>query len=182
MSAKQNKGKVSFDKEDSKWGYIKGTVKWAKVLEADDYGHYSLSLYVSDEEKDKYVSIVSEVANYSFNECTSLGINPMLKEVTLKEDKEGNEYIGFKLEAVNSYTGDTNHLTFVDKYGNTVHDWNKLIGNGSTIKVKYRAKPYCVNKNAGAGVRMFAIQIIDLVEYTSGSSNGFSDESESDEF
>ena len=184
MAVKEIKGKVAFDKEDAKWGFVKGEAKWCKVLKPDDYGNFGVSLYVDKEEMAKYLEVVEAVADTAFDGATELGKKANKQDEFTKHDKEGKEFISFKLEGVNSYSGEPNKITIIDKYGNEVKDWDKLIGNGSIVKVKYRAKPYFMSssKIAGASVRFFALQVINLEEYSGGGGNGFSNEaSDSDE-
>ena len=65
-----------------------------------------------------------------------------------------------------------------DAGGNKVVDWDKLVGNGSVVKVKYRVAPYYMSstKMVGISYSFYAVQVINLVEFSQGDS-GFGGES-----
>ena len=173
--AKITKGRVEFENEASqpKFGYVKGTCKWAKVLDVDDYGNYSISLYGDDVlEMEEELKAMQESAA---KEIEDLGKKYVLADL-FKEDNEGNKFLGFKLPE-KKYDGTDNKIDIYDAGGNKVDDWDKLIGNGSVIKLKYRIAPYYMSstKMVGISYKFYAIQVINLVEYTQGDS-GFGDE------
>jgi len=182
MAATENKGKIVFAKEDAHWGYVKGACKWAKVLKPDEYGNYSIDIYPSPEDMAHFKEVMQGVADTAYDGVVALGKKPMKQTDFVKEDKEGKEMIKFKLEAENTYSNEANHITIYDVYGKEVKDWDKLVGNGSIVKIKYRAKPYFMasSKVAGVSTRFFAIQIINLSEYSGGTQSGFGDETSGD--
>ena len=173
------KGRVKFTEESSQpiFGYVKGECKWAKVLEPDDYGNFSISLYGDNvlELEEELVELQKSAAK----EIAELGKKYQLADI-FKEDDEGKKFIGFKLPATN-YQGEPNKIDIYDVTGKKVEDWSKLIGNGSIVKIKYRAAPYYMGstKMVGISYKFYALQVIDLVEYKAGD-KGFGDETDSD--
>jgi hypothetical protein len=170
-----SKGRVTFTEEGSQaaFGYVKGEAKWAKVLEVDDYGNYSISLYGDQvAELEEELKAMQESAAKDVEE---LGKKYVLADL-FKEDNDGNTFLGFKLPE-EKFDKTPNKITIFDAGGNRVDDWDKLIGNGSLVKIKYRIAPYYMSstKMVGISYKFYAIQVINLVEYTEGDS-GFGDE------
>jgi len=177
--AKINKGKVEFETE-AKFGYLKGSSKWAKILEADDYGNFSISVYPDEETLKHFEDEMKELQAAAVAELDDVGKKYMEADV-IKEDDDGNKFVSFKLKE-EGWEGKKNSIQIYDVYGNQVPDWDKLIGNGSVVKVKYRAAPYYMasSKMCGVSYRFYAVQVIKLEEYTQGDS-GFGDETDGDE-
>lgn len=173
--AKINKGKVTFEKAEAQFGYVKGECKWAKVLDIDDYGNYSISMYGDEvvELQEELEALRDEAAG----EIEALG-KPFNVADVLKTDNDGNKFIGFKLPE-NDYEGNPNKIKMFDAGGKPVEDWDALVGNGSKVKIKYRVAPYYMSstKMVGLSFKFYAVQVIDLVEYTQGDS-GFGDETD----
>jgi hypothetical protein len=69
-----------------------------------------------------------------------------------------------------------------DAGGNKVEEWDKLVGNGSLVKVKFQARPYYMNstKMVGTSLKFYAMQVINLVQYSAGGDSGFGDETSAD--
>ena len=162
------------------YGYIKGTAKWTKVLEVDDYGKYSINLYPEQEQLDKLLSELNIIQDAAKEEAESKGKKVVLVADILKEDNEGKSFLQFSLPELKG-DGTPNKVDIYDVYGKKQEGWDKLIGNGSLVKVKYMFKPYYMasTKTVGLSKRFFALQIIDLVEYGGGDS-GFGDETGGD--
>jgi len=177
MEITVQKGKVVFGKDAAKFGYIKGTAKWAHILQPNQYDNYAIDLYGPEVEEhiERFEELLEEA---------KAGVEDLGKKVALAADpyrvneETGEKYLQFKLPKVD-YEGKPNKVKIFDVYGKEVTDsWDKLIGNGSVVKIKYRAKPYYTpaTKTVGISYRFYAIQVIDLVEYSAGES-GFGDES-----
>lgn len=182
MTVTENKGKVLFAKEDAHFGYLKGKCKWAKVLKPDDYGNYSISMYVDDDVLQEHKDLFDNMIKQAADAVSGIGKKVNGTADAVKEDKDGKEYFGFKLAA--EYDGKPNHIEIYDMYGKKVDDWDKLIGNDSTVKIKYKATPYYMasTKQVGLSYKFYAVQVIDLKEYSGGGSSGFGDETDSAPF
>jgi hypothetical protein len=169
------KGRATFNKEASKWGYVKGEAKWCKFLKPDDYDKFSVNLSGSDIE-DLIVELEA-MRDEAVEAVEALGKKAIPADV-YKEEEDGTKFISFKLPAVD-YEGKPNKIKVYDVSGNLVEDWDKEVGNGSVIKIKYQAKPYYMasTKMVGISYRFYAMQIIKLEEYTSKDS-GFGDETD----
>ena len=99
---------------------------------------------------------------------------------TSTEDEEGVKHLAFKLPE-NDFEGNPNKITMYNVSGKKVDDWDKLVGNGSTVKIKYRIAPYYMasTKMVGISFKFYACQVITLVEFKKQDS-GFGDETSED--
>ena len=175
------KGKIKFSKEDNVWGYIKGTCNWAKVVEPGEYeGNktWEIDIYPNEEDMAEYIKLAQGIAEVAGEAATEFGKKSNVQDEFVKQDKDGKDYLKFKLEYL-GYDGQPQQPDRYDKNGNKENDSEVLVGNGSTVKVKYRLKPYYMpsTKVAGTSVRFFAFQVIELKEFTGTADAGFGDES-----
>jgi len=176
-----DKGRVKFEEVENVFGYVKGTTQWAQILDLDLYGNYSVNLYGDDvvEMKEEIESIISDASK----EVEKIGKKYEGHNVAkaLKMDDDGKEYIAFKLPPEN-WKKETQSVVMYDAGGNKIDDWDKLVGNGSTVKIKYMISPYYMasSKTVGVSFKFYAMQVIDLVEYTGKADSGFSDETSGD--
>ena len=177
--AEIKKGRVVFTEaaSEASFGYVKGEAKWAKVLDIDDYGNYSISMY-----GDQVVELKEELESMqesAAKEVEALGKKYDLADI-LKTDGDGKQFLGFKLPE-NDFEGKPNSITIYDAGGKEQSEWDSLIGNGSIVKIKYRVAPYYMGstKKVGISFKFYALQVIDLVEYTQTDS-GFADETGDD--
>jgi len=170
---KLEKGKIKFDTEAA-FGYLKGEAKWAELLTVGMYGTYGIKLYGDDviELGTELEAMQKEAAK----EVDELGKKYELADI-YKEDEEGKKFLAFKLPE-NDFEGKANSITMYDVAGNKVPDWSELVGNGSTVKVKYRVAPYYMSstKKVGLSFKFYAVQVLKLVEYSGGGESGFGDE------
>ena len=172
------KVKQVIQETEAVFGYVKGTVKWAKVLEVGQFGKYTVDVY--GEAVEALVEQMEELRGEAAKEVDVAG-KPYDVADVIKTDDEGKKFIQFGMKPEN-YKGDIQSPTIYDKHGNEDAEWDKLVGNGSTIKVRYMAKPYYMNstKMVGISYSFFAVQVIDLVEYSGGGESGFGDETGDD--
>jgi len=168
-------GKITFTEaaSEGKFGYLKGTCKWAELLAVGMYGTYGIKMY-----GDEVVELKEELTamqDSAYKEVEELGKKAQKADL-FKEEEDGTQYLGFKLKE-NNYQGEPNKITFFDAGGVQVNDWDKLVGNGSTVKIKYRMAPYYMasTKMVGISYNFYAVQVINLKEFSKGDS-GFSDE------
>ncbi len=172
-----DKGRVKFEDVENVFGYLKGTTTWAQVLEVDLYGNYSVNIYGDAvlEMKEEIEAIISDASK----EVTKLGKKYEEHNVAkaLKVDDEGKEFIAFKLPPEN-WEKKEQHVVMYDAGGNKIDDWDELVGNGSTVKIKYMISPYYMasSKTVGVSFKFYAMQVIDLVEYKGKADSGFGDE------
>jgi len=176
---KLNKGRIEFEtaQAQGEFGYVKGEAKWAQVLEADQFGNFSINMsgmYV-DDLKGK----LELMQNAAYQEVIDAG-----KEATkapLYKNKDGETFINFKLPEINIYKNNiANKIIIYDASGDIIADWGKLIGNGSVVKIKYRITPYYMQstKQVGISYKFYAVQVIKLVKYAPGKDSGFGDETD----
>ena len=174
--AVSSKGRIKFEKEASEaaFGYLQGEAKWAELLSVGLYGTYGIKLYGDEvmEMKEELQAMLDS----AYDEVIELGKKATKAEV-FKEDEEGKQFLAFKLPE-NDFEGNPNKITMYNVSGKKVDDWDKLVGNGSTVKIKYRVAPYYMSstKVVGISYKFYACQVLDLKEYTQGES-GFGDES-----
>jgi len=169
---KIEKGRIKFDTEAA-FGYLKGQCKWAELLAVGMYGHYSIKMY-GDAVEDMKVEL-DAMQSSAYDEVIELG-KKAEKANLYKYEEDDTAYLGFKLKE-EKFDGTPNEITFYDAGGAKVPDWDKLVGNGSTVKIKYRIAPYYMasTKMVGISYTFYAVQVIDLKEFTQGDS-GFGDE------
>ena len=173
-------GKVTFTEaaSEGKFGYVKGTCKWAELLAVGMYGTYGIKMYGDDIiEMEEELQAMQDSA---YAEVEELG-KKAIKADLFKEEEDGTKFLGFKLKET-KFDGTPNKISFFDAGGTEVKDWDKLVGNGSTVKIKYRIAPYYMasTKMVGISYNFYAVQVIDLKEYSSGGDSGFGDETSSD--
>ena len=168
--------KPVIEKTEAEFGYVKGMSKWAKVLEVGQFGSYTIDVYGEDIEN--MVEGMEALRDKGAAEVEAAGKKYQLADV-IKEDADGKKFIQFKLPPEN-FKGEAQAPTIYDKHGSKDEEWDKLIGNGSTVKVKYMAKPYYMNstKMVGVSYKFYAVQVINLEEYSGGGELGFGDETE----
>ena len=172
-------GKITFTEEASQaaFGYLKGEAKWAELLKPGMYGTFGIKLY--GEEVNDLQTELEAMQDSAYNEVVELG-KKAIKADLYKEDDEGNQFLAFKLKET-KFDGTPNKITMYDAGGNKVDDWDKLVGNGSTVKIKYRIAPYYMasTKMVGISYSFYAVQVINLKEFSKGDS-GFGDETSGD--
>lgn len=188
MELVSGNGRVSFiSKNDdgstnqfSHFGRIKGTGKWCKVLEPDQYDNYAVDIYGD-------LSHVEEEANAILEKTREL-VEASGKKVAgladvLKENKEGGEYIQFKRKGSKGDGSPNTPPKIYNAAGSLVENWDKLIGNGSKLGVAYFLSPYYMasTKMVGVSLKFYAVQVIDLVEYSGGGGNSSPFDNESGE-
>lgn len=159
--------------------YLEGTVKWANIIEPNQFGQFSINLYPEQSELDKYVERLEAIRGSAAEEVEAAGkkINGLADVV--KEDDEGEQFIQAKLP-LEGYEGKNNKIDVYDIKGELIQDFDKLVGNGSKIKAKLYVKPYYMNSNKMVGIstKFYAIQLVDLIEY--GAKDSFSNLSNDD--
>jgi len=169
-------GRITFTEEASQagFGYLKGECKWAELLTPGQFGTFGVKLYGDEvaEMKEELEALQASAAK----EIDELGKKYTLADI-YKQDEEGKQFLAFKLPE-KDYEGNENKITFYDVVGKKQPDFDSLVGNGSTIKIKYRIAPYFMasTKMIGISFKFYAVQILDLKEYSGGDS-GFTDES-----
>ena len=185
LELRVNKGKLGFvyvdkgeDNYYSQFGYLKGEAKWAKILAPDQYGNYAVDVYPSAEDLEHIKAISTEMA-----ETAKALVEEAGKKVNgiadVCKEYEGTEYIQFKRKAEKANGDTVAPPKIYDAGGTHVADWDKLVGNGSTVKIKYRVAPYYMasTKMVGLSYNFYAVQVIDLKEFSGGDS-GFGDETD----
>lgn len=142
--------------------YFKGKAKWCYLTRLDNYGSWSLNLYVDQESKDKIIELQTQG----------------LKN-TLKKDEDGY-YVKFKREpkkTVKDYvTGANKELVFTpplifDIDGKVLDGVS--VGNGSDITVKCQVYNFGGKAGIAKGVaaRLESVRVDNLVPYTKDALN-----------
>ena len=96
-----------------------------------------------------------------------------------QEDQDGNLTGNIYLKAkqyTKTYDGKPQKVTIVDSTGKVLHNFTSLVGNGSKVRAKLFPKAYYMasTNTVGISLRINAVQIIDLVEYSSNGGSDFS--------
>ena len=140
----------------------------------DKDGVYSVDLELNPESKDAaaFISSLKQAADAAYKaECEKRG-NKKLKraDLPIKETDEGRIRIKFKLKAKagNDEKSWTQKPMLFDSMGVAIQA-PPNVGSGSEIKVSFEVVPFFTAMvGAGVSLRMKAVQILDLKEYTPG--------------
>lgn len=159
----------------------KGTAKYPWLNKPDTKfnpdGDYKVTLVVPVEEADTIMQFLDEQMAQS--EALAKKNNPGKKvkvaDAPYSTDEDnGTVEINFKLKAkVTMQSGDSfeQKPALFDAKGKPLADVN--VGGGSKIKVSYECVPfYTALIGAGISLRLRAVQVIDLVEFSGGADAG----------
>lgn len=157
-----------------------GTAAWPHVnkpdFKFDKDGIYSINLRLSKGDAEEVVNTIKGVLKESVKSAEKDNKGKKVKVAALPikdvEDEQGNPTgeieIKFKLRAVGQSGGDSweQKPALFDASGKPM---TETVGSGSTCKVGCEVVPY-YTAMAGAGVtlRLKAVQVLDLVEYSGG--------------
>lgn len=157
----------------SHFGKIKGAAKWAKVLEPDQYDNYAVDIYGDFSHVVEEAEAIAEKAK-ELVEAAGKKVNGIAS--IAKENAEGGEYIQFKRKGSKADGSPNTPPKIYNAAGSLVEGWNKLIGNDSKVGVAYYLAPYYMasTKMVGVSLKFYALQVIDLVEYSGGGGNNTS--------
>lgn len=144
--------------------YFKGKVRYCYTNKVDNYGNWSLKLYLDSESKDKIIELQTKG----------------LKN-TLKKDDDGY-YVTFKRPPKKEYkdyvTGAMKEMTFqppviFDVAGNVLPNAATIIGDGSDITIKCQVYPFGGKGGIAKGIatRLESVRIDNLVPYTNRNLN-----------
>jgi hypothetical protein len=188
MELVAGKGRVNFiSKNDdgstnqfSHFGKIKGEAKWAKVLEPDQYDNFAVDIYGDYSHVVEEAEAIAEKAR-ELVEAAGKQVNGVA-DVT-KENAEGGQYVQFKRKGSKADGSPNTPPKIYNASGALVENWSKLIGNGSKVGVAYYLAPYYMasTKMVGVSLKFYAVQVIDLVEYSGGGGNSSPFDNESGE-
>ena len=164
----------------SHFGKIKGEAKWAKVLEPDQYDNYAVDIYGDFSHVVEEAQAIAEKTK-ELVEAAGKKVNGVA-DVT-KENAEGGQYVQFKRKGSKGDGSPNTPPKIYNAQGSLVENWSKLIGNGSKIGVAYYLAPYYMasTKMVGVSLKFYAVQVIDLVEYSGGGGGGSPFDNETDE-
>lgn len=110
---------------------------------------------------------------------------PKLIDPPYTENEDGSIDFSFKMLASGVSRKDNKPWSrkpaLFDKFGKPITE-NIKIGGGSKIKVSYTMEGFCTPIGAGVSLRLYGVQIIDLVEFGGDASyHGFGNEGEEGE-
>jgi len=174
---------------------IKGKSLWAKVFEPDtrfvDDGEYSTSVIVPEAEAaevcEQLESLIDDEYNKVVKEKPQLKATLSKRPVTEPDyDQDGNETgnVVFKTKLKAKIRGKNGQVysqkvNVVDAKRNPMSG-DQLVGNGSLVKVAVEPVTYVMQstKQVGVSLRLKAMQVIDLVEHGSSSTDSIFQEEE----
>lgn len=171
---------------------IKGKAMWAKVFtpdtKFDQNGVYSVNVLVPETEAAEICEYLDGIVEQRYQEevkanpkkKNSLSTRPAYDDAY---DQNGNPTgdveFKFKLKAKGQRRDGSIYIqkpVVVDAKRTPIDD--TLVGNGSVVKVAFDPVPYVMasTKQVGVSLRLKGLQVIDLVEYSSGGSAIFDEE------
>ena len=125
----------------------------------DDDGVYQVDLIFNR----KDAAIIEKIVNPLMNGGKH---NPIKEELGEDEKPTGNYKVKFKMKAMIKVNG--NHIkqqpVLTDTKGNRMR---AQVGGGSQLRIAYQAIPFSQGQG-GVTLRMKAVRVLDLVEYTAG--------------
>jgi hypothetical protein len=140
----------------------------------DKDGVYSVDLELNPKSKDaaEFLATLKKAADAAYTaECEKRGGKKLKRaDLPIKETDEGQIRIKFKLKAKagNEEKSWTQKPMIFDSMGAAVQT-PPNVGSGSEIKVSFEVVPFFTAMvGAGVSLRMKAVQILDLKEYTPG--------------
>lgn len=158
---------------------LSGTACWAhtdspEVYEGNEIGYSIMVKLESDEKTEAFKNALEELFNEAEAQLDKKVNRKVPINLAVKEDKEYGECFKAKTkhEFKDKVTGELvkRTLRVFDKYGDPLPKGTK-IGNGSKVKVKVTADPYIMSsKNYGITLRLNAVLVEELKEYTGGGS------------
>lgn len=140
-------------------------------------GDFKITLVIPVDQADTIMQFLDE--QMAASEATAKKANPGKKikvaDAPYKVDEDnGNVEINFKLKAkVNMQNGESfdQKPALFDAKGKPLNDVN--VGGGSKVKVSYECVPFFTALiGAGISLRLRAVQVIDLVEFSGGAAAG----------
>lgn len=146
----------------------------------DKDGLYTVKLKVKKEEATDMLSDIEKALVDSLEDAKRSNQGKTVKEAPKPFNEDGADYVfNFKVKAsgINSKTNERyeRRIRIVDSQKNPI-PMDKLVGNGSTIRIVYLPKRY-YSPAIGAGVTLQPriVQVIDLKEYTSSQGDNLLD-------
>ena len=173
----------------------KGKALWCKITEPDraynDKGEFSTSLICdpNDPAVAKFVEKLEELRDIALNETKETMGQPKANQVKARSvfteelddsgEATGNIIFRMKMKNIDDRKADgkQSEIVVVDAKRNRIQH-PPLIGNGSVIRSVVYANPYYMANTKEVGISLIwdKMQLIDLVEYSGGGSDGFDDE------
>lgn len=156
---------------------LNGTAIWAHTDSPEKYdgkeiGYSIMVRLESDDKTEAFKNELEELFNEAEGSLEKKANRKVPINLSVKEDEKLGECFKAKTkhEFKDRNTGELvkRTLPVFDKYGKPLAKGTK-IGNGSTVQVKVQADPYVMNaKNYGVTLRLLAVLVKDLKEYTGG--------------
>lgn len=168
----------------------KGIAVWPWLNEPDRKfnatGEYKVNLQLSEDDAKEFLDRLKEIHKEHYKEtCESEGKSKLKKAelpIVMVEDDEGNEtgevQIKFKLKAQYEFDGKTisQRPVLLDA---TRRAMTETVGAGSTIRVGCEVFPYYTAAiGVGLSLRCKVVQVLELKEFTPGSTGFDFDEEE----
>lgn len=159
---------------------------WAKITEPatspyNSKAMYSMDLVFTPEEAKPLMEQLTKQHDSFYDEIhselnaakqKSLVKTPIFKE---QVDKDGNLTGNLVLKTKqygHNIKGELMRMPISDSTGKVMNGFDKLVGNGSKVRAKIYPKPYHMNSTNSVGIsmRLNAVQIIELNEYSKADS------------
>jgi len=151
-------------------------IKWAFLAEPSDMsGKYEVTIELDNEVEAEYISLCNKVWN-TYKTAKKLKTKPQAVGFGEVKDEDGNETGIKKLVAKAIHTSRKGKVLPPPLVIDTSKQKIDLkeyptIGNGTVANVKVAIQAYEFNKQHGVSVKLLALQIVKLVEYSGSSVN-----------
>ena len=155
-------------------------------------GSYGGSLIISDDDVNNEVTFKEWKTNKKVKKGFMDGVNDLIDKaleeynsnpktkkkavradkIKVATDKDGNETNDFEISCKNK-----DQPKVVDHDRTRIPDFDKLVGNGSTVKAQISLVPYVMQNKVGVTAYVDYVLLKDLIEYGGGSNdNPFDDD------
>lgn len=162
-----------------------GTAIYPWITKADTKfnpeGDYRCKLRIPSEEAQKLMKEVTEATDKAVNEATlekkkKVKVAPVPFTEVIDDNGQETGEIDFNFKRKASFLNKEGkkvdiRIPIFDSAGNQVNDIN-LFG-GSKIKISFEMIPYSTAIGTGVSLRMLAVQVLELVDGSGGSSSSF---------
>jgi hypothetical protein len=154
-----------------------GVAKWAWITKADtkfnEEGEYKVTLVLDQDTATPVINKIEKELDVFYKGLKAQGkkkikeaVRPYGEEVDDEGDPTGN--VEFKFKSKAKYKP---RIPVFDAKGKPLTDVE--VWSGSTIKVNTALSPYEAPIGAGLSMRLNAVQVIDLVQGSGGTAEGF---------
>ena len=173
---------VNTKKKVARYITAKGIAQYPWIFEPDTKfdadGQYHIQLIVSKEDAQDMIKRLSDMLD-EFKAKTEKEKGKKVGKMDFFDETPEGDSVQFKFKQKHLLRRKDGssvevHIPVFDSRGGCVTAESKM-GTGSTVKICYSPLPYynAVTKSVGLSLRLVAVQVLALVQYSAGAAEGF---------